>query len=84
MTCQRSTGTLKVFEGLRLRVKVIVARKMKTPELIGSLPDRDMDTCRHKRRRLQPETSNKLPRNNLLAAHRSDRRHRGQYAGSGE
>ena len=42
MTCQRSAGTLKVFEGLLLRVKVIVARKMKTPEL----PDRDTDTCR--------------------------------------
>ena len=37
MTCQRSAGTVKVFEGLLLRVKVIVARKTKTPEL----PDRD-------------------------------------------
>ena len=61
MTCQRSAGTLKVFEGLLLRVKVIVAR---TPEL----PDRDTDTCRHQRLRLQPETSNKSPRNDLLAA----------------
>ena len=64
MTCQRSAGTLKVFEGLLLRVRVIVARKMKTPEL----PDRDTDTCRHQRLRLQPETSNKSPRNDLLAA----------------
>ena len=32
---QRSAGTLKVFEGLLLRVKVIVARKMKTPELMA-------------------------------------------------
>jgi hypothetical protein len=51
---QRSAGTLKdllkIFEGLpNLRVKVIVARKTKTPELIGSLPDRDTDTCRHQR-----------------------------------
>jgi hypothetical protein len=64
MTCQRSAGTVKVFEGLLLRVKVIVARKTKTPEL----PDRDTDTCRHQRLRLQPETSNKSPRNDLLAA----------------
>jgi len=27
MTCQRSAGTLKVFKGLLLRVKVIVAPK---------------------------------------------------------
>jgi len=71
MTCQRSAGTLKgllkIFEGLPdLRVKVIVARKTKTPELIGSLPDRDTDTCRHQRLRVQPETSNKSPRNNLV------------------
>src|SRR5215831_995570 len=51
-----------------LRVKMIAARKTKTPDLIGSLPDRDTDTCRHQRLRVQPETSNKSPRNNLLAA----------------
>ena len=50
MTCQRSAGTLKVFEGLLLRVKVIVARKTKTPELIGSLRDRDTDTSNFSRR----------------------------------
>ena len=42
---RRSAGTLKgllkIFEGLpNLRLKVIVARKTKTPEPIGSLPDR--------------------------------------------
>jgi hypothetical protein len=70
---QHSAGTLKgllkIFEGLPdLRVKVIVARKTKTPELIDSLPDRDTDTCRYQRLRLQPETSNESPRNDLLAA----------------
>ena len=55
MTCQRSAGKLKgllmIFEGWpNLRVKVIVARKTKTPELIGSLPDRDTDTSDFSRR----------------------------------
>jgi hypothetical protein len=38
MTCQRSAGTLKVFEGLPLPIKVIVARKTKTPQLMARYP----------------------------------------------
>jgi hypothetical protein len=44
-------GLLTIFEGLpNWRVKVIVARKMKALELIGSLPDRDTDTSDFSRR----------------------------------
>src|SRR5262249_24758455 len=63
-----SRSAAKTLHAAISRIKVIVARKTKTPELIGSLPDPDTDTCRHQRLRLQPETSNKSPRNDLLAA----------------
>ena len=62
----RHAGLLKILKACRTCAAKLPSRA--PPELIGSLPDRGMDTCRHQRLRLRPETSHKSPRNDLLTA----------------